>query len=231
MKKIGILCATAKEVHPYLSTIEMKKASEYAMHCFCNGMIAGTEVVAVYSGCGKINASITAQLLIDRYQVDAVIFSGIAGGMKEELEVFDTVVCTASTFHDTDNEIYTDFPVMDESIFYADKQLISLSRKAAEGIKRKIYFGLATTGDRYVEPVHPDALCIDMETAAAAHTCYLNKVPFVAIRSISDNNKEAGQEAINRNYEKAAYQSYQFVYAMLRELENENVSAAGEGGK
>jgi adenosylhomocysteine nucleosidase len=81
MKKIGILCATAKEVHPYLSTSEIKKASEYAMHCFCNGLIAGTEVVAVYSGCGKINASITAQLLIDRYQVDAVIFSGIAGGM------------------------------------------------------------------------------------------------------------------------------------------------------
>ena len=44
-----------------------------------------------------------------------------------------------------------------------------------------------------------------METAAAAHTCYLNNVPFVAIRSISDNIKEAGQEAINRNYDKAAY--------------------------
>jgi 5''-methylthioadenosine/S-adenosylhomocysteine nucleosidase len=231
MKKIGILCATAKEVNPYLSTIEIKKASEYAMHCFCNGLIAGTEVIAVYSGCGKINASITAQLLIDRYQVDAVIFSGIAGGMKEELEVFDTVVCTASVFHDTDNEIYTDFPIMDEPIFYADEHLVSLARKAAEGMERKIYFGLATTGDRYVEPIHPDALCIDMETAAAAHTCYLNKVPFVAIRSISDNNKEPGQEAINRNYEKAAYQSYQFVYAMLHKLGKENVCAAGEGGK
>ena len=231
MKKIGILCATAKEVNPYLSTIEIKKASEYAMHCFCNGLIAGTEVIAVYSVCGKINASITAQLLIDRYQVDAVIFSGIAGGMKEELEVFDTVVCTASVFHDTDNEIYTDFPIMDEPIFYADEHLVSLARKAAEGMERKIYFGLATTGDRYVEPIHPDALCIDMETAAAAHTCYLNKVPFVAIRSISDNNKEPGQEAINRNYEKAAYQSYQFVYAMLHELEKENACASGEDGK
>lgn len=76
-----------------------------------------------------------------------------------------------------------------------------------------------------------DALCIDMETAAAAHTCYLNKVPFVEIRSISDNNKESGQEAINRNYEKAAYQSYQFVYTMLHELGKENVCATGEGGK
>ena len=160
------------------------------MHSFYTGKIADVEVVAAYSGCGKINASITAQLLIDRYQVDAIIFSGIAGGMKEEIEVFDTVVCTASAFHDTDNEIYADFPVMDEPIFYSDRNLVSLARKAAEGIGRKIHFGLATTGDRYVEPVHPDALCIDMETAAAAHTCYLNQVPFVAIRSISDNNKE-----------------------------------------
>ena len=50
MKKIGILCATAKELSPYLSIIKIKKASEYAMHCFCNGIIADTEVVAVYSG-------------------------------------------------------------------------------------------------------------------------------------------------------------------------------------
>ncbi|MDE7327918.1 MAG: 5'-methylthioadenosine/S-adenosylhomocysteine nucleosidase [Lachnospiraceae bacterium] len=218
MKKIGILCATAKELSPFLTTIQNKKAKEYAMHSFYIGKIADVEVVVVYSGCGKINASITTQLLIERYEVDAIIFSGIAGGIKEEIEVFDTVVCTASTFHDTDNGIYMDFPVMDEPIFYADDYLVSLARKAAGGIKRKIYFGIATTGDRYAEPIHPDALCIDMETASAAHTCYMNQVPFVAIRSISDNNKEAGQEAINRNYEKAAYQSYQFVYTMLQEL-------------
>ena len=77
------------------------------------------------------------------------------------------------------------FPVLDKPIFYADEHLVSLARKAAEGIERKIHFGFATTGDRYVEPVYLDILCIDMETAAAAHTCYLNNVPFVAIRSIS----------------------------------------------
>ena len=54
-----------------------------------------------------------------------------------------------------------------------------------------------------------------METAAVAHVCYLNKIPFIAIRSISDNDKEAGQEAINRNYDKAVQQSYQFVSEMF----------------
>lgn len=221
MNKIGILCATIKELNPYFSVIQNMKVDEYAMHSFYTGEIGGIEVVAAYSGCGKINASITAQILIDKYQVDAIIFSGIAGGMKQEIEVFDTVVCIASAFHDTDNEIYTDFPVMDKPVFYADERLVSLARKAAEKMERKIYFGLATTGDKFVEPIHPDALCIDMETAAMAHTCYLNRVPFIAIRSISDNNKEAGQEAINKNYETAAYRSFQFVcelFGNIRDL-------------
>ena len=58
------------------------------MHSFYTGKIADVEVVVVYSGCGKINASITAQFLIEQYQVDAIIFSGRAGGMKEEIEIY-----------------------------------------------------------------------------------------------------------------------------------------------
>ncbi len=107
-----------------------------------NGTIKDICTTAVYSGCGKINASITAQLLIDRYDVDAIIFSGIAGGMRKEVKIFDTVVCTASSFHDTDNEIYTDFPVMKAPVFYADDGLTALAKEAAGRIGRKIHFGV-----------------------------------------------------------------------------------------
>ena len=81
--------------------------------------------------------------------------------------------------------------------------MTALAKEAARRIGRKIHFGVATTGYRYMEPIHPDALCIDMETAAVSHACYLNRIPFIAVRSISGNDKEAGQEAINRNYDKA----------------------------
>lgn len=138
--------------------------------------------------------------------------------MKDEVRIFDTVVCTAFSFHDTDNEIYTDFPVMEEPVFYADDGLVALAKEAAGKTERKIHFGFATTGDRYMEPIYPNAICIDMETAAVTHACYLNEIPFIAVRSISDNNNEAGQEAINRNYEKAVQQSYQFVSEMLEEI-------------
>lgn len=188
------------------------------MHMFHSGTINGIDVVAVYSGCGEVNAAITAQMLVDRYDVDAVIFSGIAGGMAEETKIFNTVVCTASSFHDTNNEIYTDFPVMPEPVFYADEHLLSIARKAALNISHPVHYGLTTTGDIFTVHYPAEALCIDMETAAAAHACYMNQKPFIAIRSISDNCEERGQEAINRNYERAANLSFLFVCEMLAEL-------------
>lgn len=215
MSKIGILCACEKEVMPYISNLHNINTSKYAMHTFYNGKIKGIDVVAVFSGCGKINAAITAQQLIDRYGVDTIILSGIAGGMREGINIFDTVVCTASEFRDTNNEIYSDFPIMESPVFYAAKHLCEIARIAAKQADWKIHFGLTTTGDIFTNNISPDALCIDMETAAAAHTCYMCQIPFIAVRSISDNNTDKGQEAINRNFEKAAYQSYRFVEAML----------------
>ena len=126
MRKIGILCACEKELNPYIADMQDIFTTEYAMHTFYHGKIKDINIVAVYSGCGKINAAITAQQLIDKYEVDTIIFSGIAGGMKEEIGIFDTVVCTSSEFRDTDNEIYTDFPIMDSPVFYADEASSSL---------------------------------------------------------------------------------------------------------
>ncbi len=197
---------------------QIRETDECAMHSFHNGTIKDICTTAVYSGCGKINASITAQLLIDRYDVDAIIFSGIAGGMRKEVKIFDTVVCTASSFHDTDNEIYTDFPVMKAPIFYADDGLTALAKEAAGRIGRKIHFGLRQQETDIWSRFIRTHCALIWKTAAVAHACYLNGVPFIAVRSISDNDKEAGQEAINRNYDKAVQWSYQFVSEMLERI-------------
>ena len=222
MIRIGILCATEKELQPFLYVLENSRSEEYSMHMFHCGIINGMDIVAVFSGCGEVNAAITAQVMIDHYNVDGVIFSGIAGGMTEETKIFNTVVCTAASFHDTNNEIYTDFPIMPEPIFYADENLLSIAQKAALRITHPVHYGLATTGDIFTGLYSSDALCIDMETAAAAHACYLNHKPFIAIRSISDNREDSGQEAINRNYERAANMSYLFVREMLTEMRSES---------
>ena len=136
--KIGILCACEKELKPYLAAMQNPVAEEYAMHIFYSGRIKERNIVAVYSGCGKINAAITAQQLIDQYDVDAIIFSGIAGGMKKDTGIFDTVVCTSSEFRDTNNEIYSDFPIMEKPVFYADDHLIEIAGSAAQQTGRFI---------------------------------------------------------------------------------------------
>ena len=215
MGKIGILCACEKELRPFIPDIVQKAVSKYAMHTFYSGKIKGIDIVAVYSGCGKINAAITAQQMIDRYSVDTILLSGIAGGLKTSTKIFDTVVCIASEFRDTDIDIYSDFPVLESPVFQADSHLIDLAQQAAKAADWPVHFGLTTTGDIFTDRISPNALCIDMETAAVAHVCYMNRVPFLAIRTISDNTADNGQDVIERNFDRAAYRSYRFVMKIL----------------
>lgn len=215
MGKIGILCACEKELRQFIPDIVQKAVSEYAMHTFYGGKIKGIDIVAVYSGCGKINAAITAQQMIDQYSVDTILLSGIAGGLKTSTKIFDTVVCIASEFRDTDIDIYSNFPVLESPVFQADSHLIDLAQQAAKAADWPVHFGLTTTGDIFTDRISPNALCIDMETAAVAHVCYMNRVPFLAIRTISDNTADNGQDVIERNFDRAAYRSYRFVMKIL----------------
>jgi len=153
--------------------------------------------------------------MIDQYSVDTILLSGIAGGLKTSTKIFDTVVCIASEFRDTDIDIYSDFPVLESPVFQADSHLIDLAQQAAKAADWPVHFGLTTTGDIFTDRISPNALCIDMETAAVAHVCYMNRVPFLAIRTISDNTADNGQDVIERNFDRAAYRSYRFVMKIL----------------
>ena len=92
MKKIGILCAGDAELEPFLPHIENGTVIRKAMLNCYDGEICGVPVTALYSGVCKVNAAIAAQVLIDFFQVGAIINAGTAGGMDERLQVFDTVI-------------------------------------------------------------------------------------------------------------------------------------------
>jgi adenosylhomocysteine nucleosidase len=219
VKKKGIVCAMERELIPFLNNIENSVVSKVAMLTFHEGTIENISVVAVYSGVGKVNSAIATQILIDKFEVECIIFSGIAGGLAADINTFDTVVCTKVVCHDTNNEIFTDYhPWMPEPCFYADDELIELAEAVVNSVPQKVYFGPTTTGEIYVNLESSEALCIDMETIAVAHVCYVNFIPFIAIRSISDNSKEHGQEVINKNFDKASLHSYLFVVEMFKKL-------------
>lgn len=201
--KIGIVCAAEKELAPFLPQIEDIKTSEKAMLKFYEGRIGGTEVAAVVSGVCKVNAAIAAQILIDSFGAAAIINSGTAGGMDAKLGIYDTVVATECCYHDVAEKILTEYhPRM-----------------------KTVYFGRMATGEAFItdegrerimESFAP--LSVDMETAAIAHVCYVNGIPFLSIRCITDTAEHSGNETFHANCAKASEIAAKLTMEIIREL-------------
>ena len=150
-------------------------------------------------GIGKVNAALGAQRMINEFRPDVIISSGCAGGNGDDVEVQDVVVSSELCYHDVycgraidDTTQYGQVQGMPVR-FQADPQLL---RKAL-GIETSVplHPGLIVTGDWFVDTKEkmreiighfPDASAVDMESCAIAQTCYINKVPFISFRVISD---------------------------------------------
>ena len=182
-------------------------------------------MTALYSGVCKVNAAIAAQVLIDFFQVGAIINAGTAGGMDERLQVFDTVISIQAGYHDVAKEILTEFhPWMPQPYFPADSGLLELARKAVRG-KKGIYFGTMVTGEPFIEgdlrheiQKKHMPLSVDMETASVAHVCYVNHVPFLAIRTVTDTAAQPGEETFEKNCMQASVRSKEITLDLLREI-------------
>ncbi len=227
--RVGIICAGDTELAPFLPIIEGCKISKKAMLKFYEGTIHGVEVVALFSGVCKVNAAIATQILIDTYHVDSIINAGTAGGMNSELDIFDTVVSTEVAYHDVDAEILTDFhPWLETVYFKADPKLLNMSKKAVEKLERtyNVFWGRMVTGEAFItedgrqkinEQFAP--LTVDMETASIAHVCYVNNIPFISIRSVTDTETHSGSEFFEENCEKASIIARDITVALLAEIQ------------
>ena len=198
--RVGILCAGDREVAPFLPFIQGRKESRKAMLTFVEGQLGGVDVVALYTGVCKVNATIAAQILIDTYGVDAIINAGTAGGMYPGVKLLDCVIADRAAYHDVAPDLLTEFhPWMENVYFDADPQLLSLSRKAVSklGKSGRVHWGLMATGEAFIteegrEQINRQLapLSVDMETAAVAHVCYVNKVKCAVLRTISDGGND-----------------------------------------
>ncbi|MFK4998928.1 5'-methylthioadenosine/adenosylhomocysteine nucleosidase [Bacillus sp. N9] len=168
---------------------------------FYKGTLDGENIVLVRSGVGKVNAAACAQVLVDHFGVDYLINSGVAGGLSPDVTVGDIVISTDAVQHDVDVTVFGKDPGviarMDVSNFTADEKLIELAQTSTEGLSEdiKVVKGTIASGDQFIasaekkdwiyQTFSPHA--VEMEGAAIAHVAYLNDVPFVIIRSISDD--------------------------------------------
>jgi len=227
---IGIICAGDREVAPFIPMINKCSVSEKAMLKFYSGEFEKTPTVALFCGVCKSNAAIATQILIDTYGCEAIINAGTAGGMDRNIKLFDIIVSTEAAYWDVHEGILTEFhPWMESIYFKANEDLIAIAKSVAEksGIPKKIYFGRIITGESFIEDKYRDELkakfsplCVDMETASVAHVCYVNRIPYIAVRTITDTAEHIGVDAASdfeQNCDKASQISADFVAAMLRE--------------
>lgn len=181
--KIGIIVAMDKELR------QLQKL-------FTDG-----SVVVQKCGIGKVNAALGAQRMINEFHPDAIISSGCAGGNGDDVNVQDIVVSTQLAYHDVycgtaiDNTTQYGQVQGLPARYDADPFLLRKSGELSSHSSLKIHPGLIVTGDWFVDSrekmreivgLFPDAKAVDMESCAIAQTCYLNKVPFISFRVISD---------------------------------------------
>lgn len=198
--KLGIIGAMKEEVASLIEEMEITKKVTKARMEFNEGKILGKDVVIVVSGIGKVNAAVCTQILIDDFDIDAVINIGIAGGIGENIYPGDIVVSTDLVEHDMDavnfGYKYGQIPRMDVFSFTCDEDLVKCAKEACEGIEgTKSFTGRIASGDQFVADVEKvrwlksefGAVACEMEGASIAHVAYLNNKKFVIIRSISDN--------------------------------------------
>ena len=170
-------------------------------------LFSDDEVRVVKCGIGKVNAALGAQRLINEFHPDAIISSGCAGGNGDDIQVQDIIVGSEVTYHD----VYCGTAIDNTTVYgqvqglpvryAADPQLLQAALSLAEQQSSAhsqippIHQGLIVTGDWFVDSrekmqqivdLFPEARAVDMESCAIAQTCYLNQVPFLSFRIISD---------------------------------------------
>ena len=197
---IGIIGAMEEEVAALKESMVIEEVKEIASMNFCKGKMDGKDVVVVRSGIGKVNAGICAQLLITVFGVDKVINTGIAGSLDAKIDIGDMVISTDALHHDMDAVAFGyprgEVPRMETLSFEADPELVKIAKEVNEEVNPMIhtFTGRVVTGDQFVSSKEVkeeikkyfDPMCTEMEGAAIAQAAYLNKVPYVIIRAISD---------------------------------------------
>ncbi len=200
---IGIICAMKIEVEGLKALMENSEVTKAAGLEFFSGKIFEKDVVLLECGIGKVNAAVGTQVMIDRFKPDVIINSGIAGSLSKDLIVGDIVVSSDCVQHDLNctalDEPRGQITFADEKRIDipADKETVDKLAECCQNLGAHVRIGRIATGDMFVSVIGQrefiafefDALCCEMEGAAVGQVCYMNKIPFAVLRSISDDLK------------------------------------------
>ncbi len=229
---IGIIGAMEEEINSLKRKMEIKESKTIAGMTFYEGTLEEKDVVLVRCGIGKVNAAVCTQILIDKFAVEAIINTGVAGGLYPGINIGDIVISSDTVQHDVDAVVFGyekgTIPQMNIAFFEADQKLVELAKRAAEKIngEHKVYVARIASGDQFIsslkvkEDIYSTftAYCAEMEGAAIAHTCYLNKVPFVIIRAISDKADKNADDNFEEFVSMAAKNASKMIENIIKDM-------------
>lgn len=225
MKRIGIIVAMQKEYALVETLLEHTEKLDVSGMPFLRGEVDGVEVLLAQGGIGKVNAAVCAVEMIRGYSPNAIVNTGVAGGIDTGIRVMDIVVGKEMVYHDVwcgEGNVYGQVQGLPER-FVSDPGLVELATKIDADLP--LTTGLICSGDQFItdhkalqgiKERFPDGIAVDMESCAIAQVCYLYRIPFLSYRIISDIPGDVQEQAKQyRNFwEDAPHRSF----AMLRNL-------------
>jgi len=227
---IGIMGAMREEIEPILELVdEVDTEIDYAKNKYYKAKYDGTELVIAYSKIGKVNSALTAATMIEKFGIDILLFSGVAGAINEELKIGDLIIATKLCQHDLDITAFGHpYGYVPESKVFVEtsETLNNIARNVAKKLDKKLLSGIIATGDQFIanpekkewikNTFNADAL--EMEGASVGFVCDSLGVPFFVLRAISDSaDMDAGFD-FDKFLEGSAKESAKFLMEMVREI-------------
>ena len=234
IKRIAIIGAMDCEIDNFKNMIENLEEIEIANITYYKGKLCGKDIVLLKSGIGKVNAAIATTIAIEKFNVEKIIFTGVAGSGNPDYDISDIVISKNLIEHDFDtsaldgDELTVLVKGYNDNYYPADNSLIEIAKTAAQKVitDNKVYVDTIATGDQFVgdnnkvKQIHNKfkAGAIEMEGASVAHAALMFKVPFVVIRSLSDKADSDAVVDFPKFVAKAAENSKKIVIEMLNNI-------------
>jgi len=227
--KIGIIGAMQEEITPLLKRIGKYTEIKYAKNSYFQAEFHGIELVIAYSKIGKVFSTLTASIMIEKFGVEKILFSGVAGGINPNLQIGDLIYATKLTQHDLDITAFGHpFGYVPEGAVFIETSsaLNKIADKVAEENGIALGKGVIATGDQFV--ANPErknwiekafkADALEMEGASVAVVCDSLEIPFFILRAISDSANDTADMDFDAFLEDSAKVSADFIINMLKKL-------------
>jgi len=231
MHKIAIMGAMPEEIEPIISKLENLKETRYAANTYYEGTYKGKTLVVAYSKIGKVFATLTATSLIEKFECDTLLFSGVAGAISPDLNIGDLIIADGLVQHDLDITAFGHpYGYVPEGAvcILTDVALRNIAKEVARDKGLKLLEGIIATGDQFVaDPERKEwisktfkADALEMEGAAVAVVCDSLEVPFFILRAISDSADMDASFNFDEFLESSAKTSANFILSMVDKIDN-----------